>query len=89
LALSRAGVQVRGEHDIQDALAGAAAVVVATEWPLYASIDWKAARAQMTGDVILDARGVVDVAAAQSAGLRVVIHGRAATGDSISVTPRR
>jgi UDPglucose 6-dehydrogenase len=89
LALSRAGVEVRGEHDVQDALAGAVAAVVTTEWPLYASIDWQAARAQMTGDVVLDARGVVDVAAAQAAGLRVVVHGRAATGDRISVKPRR
>jgi UDPglucose 6-dehydrogenase len=76
-ALVSAGIQVRGEHDLKAALTGAAAVVVATEWPLYATIDWAAARAGMTGDLVLDARGVVDVTAARAAGLRVVVHGRA------------
>jgi UDPglucose 6-dehydrogenase len=90
-ALNSAGVQVRGEHDVQAALTGAGAVIVATEWPLYASIDWNAARAQMTGNLVLDARGVVDVAAAQSAGLRVILHGRAAraSGDSITAQTQR
>jgi UDP-N-acetyl-D-mannosaminuronate dehydrogenase len=63
-------------------LNGAAAVIVATEWPLYASIDWSAARDQMAGDLVIDARGVVDVAAAQAAGLRVVVHGRPAPARS-------
>lgn len=86
-ALTRAGVAARGGQDIQSALTGAVAVIVATEWPLYASVDWQAARAQMAGDLVLDARGVVDVAAAQAAGLRVVVHGRAqASGDSITAT---
>jgi UDPglucose 6-dehydrogenase len=86
-ALTRAGADVRGAHDIQGALGGAVAVVVATEWPLYASIDWQQVRSQMSGDLVLDSRGVVDAAAAQAAGLRVVVHGRAAAGDSLSVKP--
>ena len=88
-ALSAAGAGVRGAQDIHGALTGAAAVVVATEWPLYATIDWEASRAQMAGDLVLDARGVVDVAAADAAGLRVVVHGRAHTADGISVKPSR
>jgi UDPglucose 6-dehydrogenase len=86
-ALTRAGADVRGAHDIQGALDGAVAVVVATEWPLYASIDWQQVRSQMSGDLVLDSRGVVDAAAAQAAGLRVVVHGRAAAGDSLTVKP--
>jgi hypothetical protein len=39
----------------------------------------------MTGDVVLDARGVVDVAAAQAAGLRVVVHGRSARASAASI----
>jgi UDPglucose 6-dehydrogenase len=60
-------------------LAGAAAVIVATEWPLYRSIDWHAAREQMLGRWIIDTRGVVDAAAAHDAGLSVLVHGRPAT----------
>ncbi len=75
--LSRAGVDAFGAEDVPAALRGAAAVIVATEWPLYASIDWRSARASMTGDVVIDARGVVDHVAAGAAGLRVVVHGRA------------
>lgn len=76
-ALGRAGIDARGVHDVQAALAGVAAVVVATEWPLYAGIDWQAARAVMSGDLIVDARGTVDRTAATSAGLRLIVHGRA------------
>ena len=86
-ALTRAGADVRGAHEIQSALSGAEAAVVATEWPLYASIDWQQVRSQMSGDLVLDSRGVVDAAAAQAAGLRVVVHGRAAAGDSLTVKP--
>jgi UDPglucose 6-dehydrogenase len=90
-ALAADGIEIRGEHHVQAALSGAAAVVVATEWPLYASIDWEAARTQMAGDLVLDARGVVDVAGAQAAGLRVVVHGRAAqpSGDTITARHQR
>ncbi len=89
-ALTAAGVRVRGEHHVQAALSGAAAVVVATEWPLYAGIDWNAARSQMSGDLVLDARGVVDVTAAHAAGLRVVVHGRAAeASEARHIAPKR
>lgn len=77
-ALTGLGAQVVGAHDVQQALAGVVAVVVATEWPLYRTIDWAAAREQMAGDWIVDTRGVVDTAAAQAAGLHVVVHGRQA-----------
>ena len=86
-ALREYAATVRGEQDVQAALTGAAAVVVATEWPLYATIDWVAARAEMSGDLLFDARGVVDVTAAQAAGLRVFVHGRGAT--PFSAIPKR
>ncbi|MEP7360049.1 MAG: nucleotide sugar dehydrogenase [Chloroflexota bacterium] len=77
VTLRRAGVDARGAQDVHAALTGVAAIIVATEWPLYASIDWRAARMLMAGDVVIDARGVIDRAAAADAGLRLVVHGRA------------
>jgi UDPglucose 6-dehydrogenase len=89
-ALARAGVEARGAQDVQAALAGAAVIVVATEWPLYAAIDWRAARAAMAGDVVIDARGVVDRTAAEAAGLKVYLHGRRSSHrNSVSTSGQR
>ena len=54
----------------------AAAVVVATEWPEFAALDWAALAPSMAGDVIVDGRRIVDAAVATAAGLRVVCAGR-------------
>jgi UDPglucose 6-dehydrogenase len=52
------------------------AVVVATEWADYRQLDWPALAAAMHGTLVYDTREVVDVAAAQAAGLRVERLGR-------------
>jgi UDPglucose 6-dehydrogenase len=59
-----------------DAMRGAGAVVVATEWAEYGAIDWAAAAAAMPARLIYDTRGIVDVETARRAGLRVERLGR-------------
>ena len=51
------------------AVRGADAVVVATEWPEFATIDLLAVRRAMRGSLLVDARGLFDVEAAHRAGL--------------------
>jgi UDPglucose 6-dehydrogenase len=46
--------------DPYECVRGAQAVVLATEWPQYVSLDWRRVRALMTGDVIFDGRNVLD-----------------------------
>ena len=59
-----------------DALRDADAVVVATEWPEYAALDWAAAAGNMPGRLIYDTRGVVDLAAAGATGFIIERLGR-------------
>jgi UDPglucose 6-dehydrogenase len=59
-----------------DAVHDADAVVVATEWVDYAQLDWEKVAAAMRGTLVYDTRAVIDVAAAQAAGLQVVRLGR-------------
>jgi UDPglucose 6-dehydrogenase len=67
----------------EEAIAGADAVVIATEWPEYGDIDWSLAAAAMPGRVIYDTRGIVDVPAAARAGFIVERLGRpAAPGEA-------
>jgi UDPglucose 6-dehydrogenase len=61
-----------------DAADGADGIVVATEWPEYGQVEWARAAARSDTPVIVDARGVVDAAAASAAGFRVVVLGRPA-----------
>lgn len=61
-----------------EAMVGADAVVVATEWPEYGAIDWEAVARSMPGRVIYDTRGVVDASAAAAAGFMVERLGRPA-----------
>jgi UDPglucose 6-dehydrogenase len=53
-----------------DAVAGADVVVVLTEWPELGAIDLVAVAAAMRGDGLVDARNLLDPAAARRAGLR-------------------
>jgi UDPglucose 6-dehydrogenase len=48
---------------------GADVVVVATEWPEFATLDLPALRRGMRGTLLIDARGMFDVASAHAAGL--------------------
>jgi UDPglucose 6-dehydrogenase len=52
-----------------DALAGADACIIVTEWPEFAQLDWCAAAERMSGRVVIDGRNFGDRQAAEAAGL--------------------
>ncbi len=51
-----------------DAIAGADAVVVVTEWPEFASLDWSEVASRMAGRTVIDGRNFVDSGAVRAAG---------------------
>ena len=51
-----------------DALDGADACVIVTEWPEFAELDWGEAAARMAGQVVIDGRNFVDPEAVRAAG---------------------
>ncbi len=70
--LARAGHVAEAASSALEAVRDAEVVVIATEWPEFRGLDWTAVRSRMAGDLIVDARHVVDAAAAATVGLRVV-----------------
>ena len=66
---------VRIGTDAYDAAERADAVVVATDWPEFGSLDLPRLAGRMSGRVLLDARGIVEPAAASAAGLTVSGYG--------------
>jgi UDPglucose 6-dehydrogenase len=52
-----------------EAVEGADAVVLVTEWKEFAGLDWQAVRERMTGDLVVDGRNALDAAAVRAAGL--------------------
>ncbi len=61
-----------------DAAEGADVVVIATEWPEFLSVDLAALADHMAGDLVLDARNLLDPGAVTAAGLRYRGIGRLA-----------
>jgi UDPglucose 6-dehydrogenase len=51
-----------------DALAGADACIIVTEWPEFAALDWRAVAERMPGRVVVDGRNLLDPAALKAAG---------------------
>lgn len=63
---------IRGVHfasDAMDAIAGADAVVLVTEWDEFRSLDWPAVAESMAGELVLDGRNALDRDAIAAAGL--------------------
>ncbi len=92
--LARDGVSIQGVGSAAAAALGADAVVVGTEWPEFAGLDWASIAAGMRGTVVADARRIVDRTAANGAGLTVVTLGveyppeaRAAVEPSLVAVP--
>jgi UDPglucose 6-dehydrogenase len=50
------------------ALEGADAVVIVTEWPEFADLDWSQASARMAGRLVIDGRNFLDPEAVAGAG---------------------
>ncbi len=65
-----AGARLRAER-VEDALEGADAIVLVTEWPEFLALDWQAVAASMAGDVVIDGRNALDPVAVRAAGLRL------------------
>ncbi len=61
--------------DPYDAAHRADAVVITTEWPEFRDLDLDRLAQRMTGTIVLDCRGVIDVKAAAAAGLTVTGFG--------------
>lgn len=81
-----AGVALLAAQDVRVAAAltaeaaarGADAVFIATEWAQFAELDWAALARSMTGDLVVDGRGLLSLEVAREAGLRVAgLHGPA------------
>ena len=60
------------------AAAGADAVVIVTEWPALAAVDWAAVAETMRTKVMIDGRNMLDLASLRAAGFTVEGIGRAA-----------
>jgi UDPglucose 6-dehydrogenase len=65
---------------VAEAVAGADAAVVVTEWPELAGLDWGALRATMARGVLVDGRNFLDPAVLRAAGFDYQGIGRAADG---------
>jgi UDPglucose 6-dehydrogenase len=52
-----------------DALEGADACVIVTEWPEFTQLDWRQVAGLMRGDVVIDGRNVLDPETVRDAGL--------------------
>jgi UDPglucose 6-dehydrogenase len=63
---------------VAEAVAGADAAVLVTEWPELSSLDWAALAATMRSAVLIDGRNMLDPAAMAAAGYRYEAIGRAA-----------
>jgi UDPglucose 6-dehydrogenase len=56
-------------EDPLEALAGAHAAVLVTEWPEFARLDWRTAAGAMARPLLIDGRNFIDPATAADAGL--------------------
>lgn len=66
-----------------DAVRGADALLLATDWKEFESVSWSAVSSLMSGDVVFDGRNCLDPAEVAAAGLRYIGVGRpTATADT-------
>jgi UDPglucose 6-dehydrogenase len=64
-----------------DAIEGADAVVLVTEWPEFAELDFSAVAASMRGNTVIDGRNFLDAEKVRDAGLAYEGIGRPALKD--------
>lgn len=72
----RADPDLETAASVAEAVAGADAVLVATEWHDYAALDWEALARSMAGNLVYDTRDIVAAEHVRGAGLRFVSLGR-------------
>ena len=63
-------------NDSFEAVDASDALVILTEWNEYRNLDLSKAKSMMRGDVLYDARNVLDPGDAQNAGFRYIGTGR-------------
>jgi len=71
---------------LEEALAGADAAVIVTEWSELADLDWAAVAQTMKTPVVIDGRNMLDPAEMRAAGYRYEAIGRAAPGNGPETT---
>jgi hypothetical protein len=67
---------------VDEALDGADAVGLVTEWSEFAEIDWAAAARRMNNAVVVDGRNFLDPSVLSAAGFQYVGFGRRPVGDA-------
>jgi UDPglucose 6-dehydrogenase len=82
--LPASGIQFR--DSALDAVAGADALAVLTDWPEFRSVPLDAVRARMRGAVLFDGRNILDRSAAEAAGFAYMGIGRRSTDHRRRVT---
>ena len=75
-ALNAKDSSLKTEADVFEALRGAELVILGTEWRDYRELDPKSVAAVVASKIVIDGRNVLDVAAWQEAGFRVLALGR-------------
>ena len=73
--------------DPYDAAVGSDALVLATEWPEYRSLDWRLLRELMRGRVVLDGRNILDAPFLSSLGFTYLGFGRPTGKNGRSAAP--
>jgi len=73
------GVQMAGSA--MDALEGADAAVLVTEWPEFAQLDWAEVAKRMANPLLVDGRNFLDPKAVRDAGITYEAIGRPSAGD--------
>jgi UDPglucose 6-dehydrogenase len=80
----RGGPRITYTLDAMHAVKGADLVILATEWPEFVGLDWRAVGRQMRGITVLDARNALDAAAVRAAGLAYRSLGRDVAGRDVA-----
>jgi UDPglucose 6-dehydrogenase len=71
-----------------EALEGADAAVLVTEWPEFAGLDWAEVARRMTNPLLVDGRNFLDPEAVRAAGIMYEAIGRPSAGERSAVTAR-
>jgi UDPglucose 6-dehydrogenase len=71
-----------------DALEGADAAVLVTEWPEFAELDWAQVAKQMANPLLVDGRNFLDPKAVRAAGITYEAIGRPSIGERSAVADR-
>jgi UDPglucose 6-dehydrogenase len=72
----------------EDAVKGADAIVIATEWPEYVRLDWAALRAAAAGPLLIDGRRLLDPDSMAALGFRYEAVGTRRLDSALEAIPQ-